>query len=139
MYRPVTRGAQSRTRAHIGPAARPVIGPVEYPRGSMLDPAYVRDNIEIVRAGLRNRGLDPDKALEDIATLQALRRRLIPEVEGLKREQNTAGDEVAKAKRRGLDTAPIQEANRARAQQIKQLGVKLDSIEHQLERQLLTL
>jgi seryl-tRNA synthetase len=105
----------------------------------MLDPAYVRDNIEIVRAGLRNRGLDPDKALEDIATLQALRRRLIPEVEGLKREQNTAGDEVAKAKRRGLDTAPIQEANRARAQQIKQLGVKLDSIEHQLERQLLTL
>jgi len=105
----------------------------------MLDPAYVRDNIEIVRSGLRSRGLDPDKALEEIATLQALRRRLIPEVEGLKREQNTAGDEVARAKRQGLDTTPIQEANRARAQQIKQAGVKLDSIEHQLEQQLLTL
>ena len=30
-------------------------------------PRYVRDHIEDVRAGLRNRGLDPDKALEEIA------------------------------------------------------------------------
>ena len=35
----------------------------------MLDAAYVRDHIEAVRAGLRNRGIDPDKALEEIATL----------------------------------------------------------------------
>src|SRR5262244_3838078 len=46
-------------------------------RGSMLDPAYVRDNIEVVRAGLRSRGLDPDKALEEIATFETIRRRLI--------------------------------------------------------------
>ena len=67
------------------------------------------------------------------------RRRLIPELEGLKRQQNTSGDEIARAKRQGLDTAPIQEANRARAQQIKQLGVQLDSIEHQRTQALLTL
>ena len=59
------------------------------------------------------------------------RRRLIPELEGLKRQQNTSGDEIARAKRQGQDTTHIQEANRARAQQIKQLGVQLDSIEHQ--------
>jgi seryl-tRNA synthetase len=56
----------------------------------------------------------------------------------LKRQQNTSGDEVAKAKRQGLDTTAIQEANRARAQQIKQLGLKLDSIEHQRNAALLT-
>ena len=84
-----------------------------------------------VRTGLRNRGLDPDKALEEIATLETARRRLIPEVEGLKRQQNTSGDEIARAKRQGLDTAPVQEANRARAQQIKQLGIQLDAIEQQ--------
>ena len=33
----------------------------------MLDPSYIRDHIEEVRVGLRNRGLDPDKALEEIA------------------------------------------------------------------------
>ena len=105
----------------------------------MLDPAYVRDQIEKVRAGLRSRGLDPDKALEEIATLETARRRIIPELEGLKRLQNTSGDEIARAKRQGHDTAPIQEANRARAQQIKQLGIQLDSIEHQREAALLTL
>ena len=36
----------------------------------MLDPAFIRDHVEKVREGLRNRGLDADKALEDIATLE---------------------------------------------------------------------
>src|SRR6187431_545800 len=97
----------------------------------MLDPAYVRDHLEAVRAGLRSRGLDPDKALEEIATLETARRRIIPELEGLKRQQNTSGDEIARAKRMGQDTARVQEANRGRAQQIKQLGIQLDAIEYQ--------
>src|SRR5258708_2028134 len=97
----------------------------------MLDPSYIRDHIEEVRKGLRNRGLDPDKTLEEIATLETARRRLIPELEALKRAQNTSGDEIARAKRMGQDTAPVQEANRARAQEIKQKGFQLDSIEHQ--------
>ena len=96
----------------------------------MLDPSHIRDHIEEVRAGLRNRGLDPDKALEEIATLETARRRMIPELESLKRAQNTSGDEIARAKRMLQDTTPVQEANRARAQQIKQLGFQLDSIEH---------
>jgi len=105
----------------------------------MLDPAYIRDHIDEVRAGLRSRGLDPDKALEEIATLETARRRIIPELEGLKRQQNTSGDEIARAKRQGKDTAPVQEANRARAQQIKQMGLQLDSIEHQRESAVIVL
>ena len=45
----------------------------------MLDPIFIRDHVEDVRTGLRNRGLDADKSLSDIATLEALRRRLIGE------------------------------------------------------------
>jgi seryl-tRNA synthetase len=105
----------------------------------MLDPAFVRDHIEEVRNGLRNRGLDIDKTLEDIATLETARRRLIPEMEGLKRLQNTSGDEVARAKRQGKDTSDIQEAGRLRNQQIRQLSVQLDSVEHQRDRALLML
>ena len=97
----------------------------------MLDTAYIRDHMDEVRTGLRNRGLDPDKTLEDIATLETARRRMIPELEALKRAQNTSGDEIARAKRQGHDTAPVQEANRTRAQQIKQLSFQVDSIEHQ--------
>jgi seryl-tRNA synthetase len=105
----------------------------------MLDPTFVRENIETVRAGLRSRGVDPDKALEEIATLETARRRMIPEVENLKRLQNTSGDEIARAKRQGHDTTPIQEANRLRAQQIKQLGIQLDAIEYQRTQALLAL
>src|SRR5258705_6374002 len=97
----------------------------------MLDTAYIRDHMDEVRTGLRNRGLDRDKTLEEIAMLETARRRLIPELENLKRLQNTSGDEIARAKRQGHDTAPVQEANRARGQQIKQLGFQLDSVDHQ--------
>ena len=104
----------------------------------MLDPTFVREHLQAVRTGLRNRGMDPDKALDEIATFDGVRRRLIGEFEGLKREQNTSGDEIARAKRQGQDTGPIQERNRLRSQQIKQLGIQLDSIEHQrLERALI--
>src|SRR5882672_9801984 len=108
-------------------------------RGSMLDPSYIRDHVEEVRKGLRNRGLDVDKALEEIATLETARRRAIPELEGLKRQQNTSGDEIARAKRQGQDTTHVQEAGRARAQQIKQLGIQLDALEYQRTQALLTL
>ena len=57
--------------------------------------------------------------------------RLIPELEGLKREQNTAGDEVARAKRQGLDASAIFAANKARGQQIRQLEIQLDKVEQQ--------
>ena len=95
----------------------------------MLDPAYVRDHLEEVRTGLRNRGLQPDAELEQIATVESQRRRMIPELEGLKREQNAAGDQVARAKRQGQDASAIFAANKARGQQIKQLEVQLEQIE----------
>ena len=45
---------------------------------SMLDAAFVRDHLDEVRSGLRNRGLEPDAELEQLATLETRRRRLIP-------------------------------------------------------------
>ena len=103
----------------------------------MLDPAFLRDNLDAIRTALQNRGLDLTAELEELAALESRRRRLLPELEGLKREQNTSGDEVARAKRQGLDTTKIQEANRSRAQQIKQLGVELETIEQRRNRGLL--
>src|SRR5262245_55092868 len=105
----------------------------------MLDPAFVRDHVDLVRAGLRNRGIDPDKALEAFMTFEAARRRMLPEIESLKRLQNTAGDEIARAARQGLDTSAVREANKARAQQIKTLTAQLDAVEHQRENALLGL
>jgi seryl-tRNA synthetase len=105
----------------------------------MLDPVYAREHMDEVRAGLRSRGLQPEAELEQLGTLEARRRRLIPELEGLKREQNAAGDEVARAKRQGHDASPIFAANKARAQQIRQLEIQLDQVEQQRTLLLMTL
>jgi seryl-tRNA synthetase len=97
----------------------------------VLDPAFVRDNIDRVRTRLAARGTDFSAELEQFATLEAQRRRIIPQLEGLKREQNAAADEVARAKRQGQDARPIFEANKQRSQKIKQLEVELDAVEQQ--------
>ncbi|MEX1128612.1 MAG: serine--tRNA ligase [Vicinamibacterales bacterium] len=105
----------------------------------MLDAGFVREHLEDVRRGLESRGLQPDAELEQLAGLDTRRRRLIPEIEGLKREQNSAADEVARAKRQGLDATPIFAANKARAQQIKQLEIQLDGVEQQRTAILMTM
>jgi seryl-tRNA synthetase len=105
----------------------------------VLDPALLRDRFDDVRATLRKRGADLDAELQSVAALEAERRRLLPEVEGLKREQNAAAEEVARAKKQGLDTASIQDANRARAQRIKQLDSELAALEQRRSQGLLVL
>ncbi|HEV8396408.1 MAG TPA: serine--tRNA ligase [Vicinamibacterales bacterium] len=105
----------------------------------MLDPALLRERFDDVRATLQKRGANLDAELQSLAALEAERRRLLPEVEGLKREQNAAAEEVARAKKQGLDTTAIQEANRARAQRVKQLDAELAALEQRRSQGLLVL
>ena len=105
----------------------------------MVDPAILRDNVDALRAALQKRGVDMSSELDELATLETRRRRILPELEGLKREQNAAADEVARAKRQGLDASSIQEASRQRAQKIKQLSVELETVEQRRNRGLLVI
>lgn len=97
----------------------------------MLDPALVRDNLDKVREGMTRRGLDVTTELQQLAMYESQRKRLIPQVEGLKREQNTSGDEVARAKRQGAEVKHIFEASKMRSQKIKQMEIELDAVERQ--------
>lgn len=97
----------------------------------MLDPIYVRDHIEAVQQGLGNRGLDVKTELQQLATFESQRRRLIPAIEGLKREQNASGDQVARAKRQGEEVQHLYEASKQRNQKIKQMEVELEAAERQ--------
>ena len=95
----------------------------------MLDPIFVRDNLEAVQTGMANRGLSVTAELQQLATAESHRRRLIPQIEGLKREQNASGDQVARAKRQGQDASHLFEASKQRGQKIKQLEFELDTAE----------
>jgi seryl-tRNA synthetase len=104
----------------------------------MLDPSFVRTNLDEARAGLANRGLDPETILGPFTALDARRREMIPHVEGLKREQNASSEEVAKAKKQGLDPSAIFAANKERGQRIKQLEAELGEVDEQLAGLLMT-
>jgi seryl-tRNA synthetase len=104
----------------------------------MLDPSFVRDHADLVRTGLQNRGLQPEALLSDLSSLDDRRRSLILEVETLKRAQNAAGEEVARLKRLGQDATPLFDANRERAQRIKQLDADLEALESERQGVLLT-
>ena len=97
----------------------------------MLDPNFVKDNLDAVQTGLANRGLNVTAELQQLATAEAHRRRLIPQIEGLKREQNASGDQVARAKRQGQDASHLFEESKQRGQKIKQLELELDAAERQ--------
>jgi len=105
----------------------------------MLDPAFVRDNLDVVQARLRARGPDPAPELGEFARLESERRRLIPEVETLKAAQNASGQEVAKAKKEGRDPGAIFAENKARAGRIKELEGELAKVEAARDALLLVL
>ncbi len=88
---------------------------------------------------MRTRGADLSAELDTLDALDARRRALLPEVEGLKRDQNAAADEIGRARRQGLDTAALQEATRQRALQVKALDAELADLEQQRSRGLLVL
>ena len=105
----------------------------------MLDPSFVRDHADLVRAALTNRGADADALLSVLTPLDEKRRSLILQVETLKRDQNAAAEEVAKRKKTGEDVAGLVDANRARGQQVKELDTALQNLEEERRRLLLTI
>jgi seryl-tRNA synthetase len=105
----------------------------------MLDPAFVRDHMDLVRAALINRGADAEALLPSLAPLEEQRRSLIQQVESLKRDQNAAAEEVATRKKAGEDVSALVEANRARGQQVKELDAALQRLEDELRGLLLTI
>jgi len=105
----------------------------------MLDPGYVRDHLSDVEARLRARGPGALEGLGELHALETDRRQRIQVVENLKREQNSAGEAVARAKREGADATAILAENKRRAAEIKERETELAFIEAQRESVMLRL
>jgi seryl-tRNA synthetase len=103
----------------------------------MLDPRFVRDNLEIVQAKLRQRGLVVD--LADFLAADGKRRHLLTEVESLKHRRNTASEEIARKKKAGEDAAALIGEMRGTSERIKALDDEVRQAEEQSGNALLTL
>ena len=105
----------------------------------MLDPGLLKDHHDLVRAALAHRGADAEALLGPLAPLEERRRALIIEVETLKRDQNTAAEDVGRRKKAGEDVTPLVEANRARGQLVKEKDAALQTLEDERRQLLLTI
>ena len=71
----------------------------------MLDLKFIRENPEKVAEGLSAKGVKVD--LKALLSLDAERRALLQEVEGLKAKRNAASDEIARLKKQGLSADSV--------------------------------
>lgn len=89
----------------------------------MLDLNFVRDNLDKVRAALETRGF-PTTALDDFATADADRRRVIAESDQLNAERNAASREIGALMKEGK-----REESEARRQEVGQLKERIASLD----------
>ena len=66
----------------------------------MLEIKLVRENLELVKTAMQNRGTAFD--WEAFQTQDARRKTILFELEELRRQRNSVSDEVARMKRKGL-------------------------------------
>ena len=100
----------------------------------MLDLGFVRDNLELVKQRMRDRGLaDP---LGDFEDLDRDRRKRLVEVESLKARRNQTSERIAVLKKQKQDaSAPIAEM-RELGERIAELGKEARSRDEQLRETL---
>jgi seryl-tRNA synthetase len=110
----------------------------------MLDLKFVVENREAVLAMLASRG----QSLEDVQAfpglagvdpwaLDAERRALIQEVEGLRHRQRTVGEEIARRGKAKEDTSELKAEMKGVAERIKQGDARLEEVKAAIERFLL--
>src|SRR5579859_5420371 len=93
-------------------------------KASMLDLAYVRENLPQIEEMLRRRGMEPQNVLSGFRQVDEKRRLLITQSETLKAQRNRASEEIAKLKKAGQDAS-------AQMEQTKALRVQGDELEKQ--------
>jgi len=101
----------------------------------MLDPSFVRQHLDEVALALRKRGADAS-LLDPVRELDAKRRRLLVEVEGLKKARNESSRRIGEILKSGGDAATLREETRQAGERITTLESELEAIEGQLRGRL---
>lgn len=102
----------------------------------MLDIKYIRENNDLVKKGVVQKGDDPSRVDEAIR-LDEVRRQHLQKTEALKSRKNSVSGEVAKLKAQGKDASGIIAEMKSVADEIKYIDSELKQVEEQLHSALL--
>ncbi|MEO0162643.1 MAG: serine--tRNA ligase [candidate division WOR-3 bacterium] len=94
----------------------------------MVDLKLLRENPDLLRQAILNRGLEFD--LDELLELDKKRRSIITEIDNLRKERNRLSEEVGRLKREKKDATALMEKARAIGDEIKNLEEELRSVEN---------
>lgn len=97
----------------------------------MLDLKFVRENPEIVRKAMEDKGEEGD--LQEFLRLEEVRREIIFEAEQLKSRRNSVSEEIARLKKAGGDAEGMITEMRRVSSDIKELDERLRQAEEAME------
>ena len=103
----------------------------------MLDLKFIRENEQVVREAIANKGEEVD--LARLFALDSERRSLLSRVDKLKHERNEVSHEIAELKRTGWDAGDKIERMKGVSDQIKSLDNTIRSVEESLNEVQLTI
>ena len=103
----------------------------------MLDIKYLRQNIEFVTGKMRERGQEMN--LERFVSLDARRRDIIQEVEGLRSERNAVSRQIGEKKKNREEAAELIDRMGEVSGRIKELDETLKGIDAELQSLLMTI
>lgn len=95
----------------------------------MLDIKLIRDDPELVKKDIRDRGGEDTTVVDRVLELDTARRALLVEAEELKHQRNKAGEEIATIKREGGDSSEIVGRMKEISEKIKVMDAELREIE----------
>ncbi len=101
---------------------------------AMLDLGFVRDNLELVKLKMRERGYP--NILDDFEALDSARRRHLAEAEGRKARRNKVSEEIAALKQGKQDASALIEEMRKLKEEIEDFDAKAQNADHALRERL---
>ncbi|MBU3958827.1 MAG: serine--tRNA ligase [Candidatus Omnitrophica bacterium] len=102
----------------------------------MLDIRFIRENLDLVKKSIKDRGLRLD--LDNLIKIDSARRKVLKETEDLKAEKNKANSEITALLQAKKDTKKKIASMKVIADKIDKLEDKLKELEQELNELLLT-
>lgn len=98
----------------------------------MLDLNFVRENLPLVEAKLRQRGMEPAAVLKDFRDVDTGRRQAITDAETSKAQRNQASEEIAKLKKSGQDASTAMAQTKELRERISELEKNASDLDARL-------
>ncbi|MDA8077929.1 MAG: serine--tRNA ligase [Nitrospiraceae bacterium] len=103
----------------------------------MLDPRFVRENVDTVKEALKKRGYD--FPLREFLSIDEKRVSVLKEAEELRNKRNVVSEEIGKLKRQKADATVLLDEMKVVSDKIKSLDERLRALEEETRSLMLTI